>query len=238
MEILNKKGIWVKLIFRQIVCYSILLQSIVANGAVYQFSADKRIQVKISKSGLNRISNPPYRIEQLTGDDSKFRIKHDEDGSNIYFMPLGNTGESIEISVKNNAGEVQDLELVIANIKGRSIIIDSKPSNRSNQLQKSDISEMLRAMKDNKVSKFYVQHNQQQLGDIDQLQINQQKIYKYKELIGGVFEIINPTENIIKLDSIKFARNFDNVRAFYPEESLIRPNQTMTLLVIQAKKGK
>ena len=224
---------------RRIIYYSLFLYGHITNGETYQAQISEPLQIKISKSGLNRISNPPYKITQVTGDDSKFRLKYDEDGANIYFMPLGSVGENVEISIRNNVGITQDLELQVSDIKGKSIIIDGKTNVNLENIQKSDIAEMLRAMKDNAQGKFYVQSTKQQKFDnIGVLKVEQSKIYKYKNLVGGVFEITNPTKNPITLDVSIFARSFDNVKNFYPNLSTIAPSITITVLVVQKLAGK
>jgi hypothetical protein len=219
-------------------CCNFLLQVFIAEAAVYRYQSDAKLSLKISKSGLNRISNPPYKITQLTGDESKFRIKYDEDGSNIYFMPLVKVGDVIEVSIKNNIGHIQDLEFTIDNIKGKSIVIDGKANLNMDKMQKSNVAQMLRAMKDNVDSKFYVQKANQNLGSINNLQVKQTKIYRYKELAGGVFELKNNTKREIALNNREFAKRFDKVKSFYPETSIIRPKQTSTLLIVQDTGGK
>ena len=225
-------------ILKQIIYYGLFLYAHIASGETYQAQSNEPLQIKISKSGLNRISNPPYKITQVTGDDSKFRLKYDEDGTNIYFMPLSAVGENVEISIRNNAGITQDLELKVSDIKGKSIIIDGKTHLNLERIQKSDIAEMLRAMKDNVQGKFYVQNTKQKLDNIGILKVEQSKIYKYKNLAGGVFEITNPTKNPITLDVSIFARSFDNVKSFYPNLSTIEPSITITVLVVQKLAGK
>ena len=221
-------------ILKQIIYSCLFLYGHIASGETYQAQVNDPLQIKISKSGLNRISNPPYKITQVTGDDSKFRLKYDEDGTNIYFMPLSAVGENVEISIRNNAGITQDLELQVSDIKGKSIIIDGKTNLKLERIQKSDIAEMLRAMKDNVQGKFYVQNTKQQkLKSIGILKVEQSKIYKYKNLAGGVFEITNPTKSPITLDVSIFARSFDNVKSFYPNLSTIEPKKTITVLVVQ-----
>ena len=154
-------------------------------------------------------------------------------------MPLGSVGENVEISIRNNVGITQDLELQVSDIKGKSIIIDGKTNVNLENIQKSDIAEMLRAMKDNAQGKFYVQSTKQQKFDnIGVLKVEQSKIYKYKNLVGGVFEITNPTKNPITLDVSIFARSFDNVKNFYPNLSTIAPSITITVLVVQKLAGK
>ena len=220
-------------VFKQIIGVSLLLYGHVAFADTYQAEIDKRLRVKISKSGLNRISNPPYKITQVTGDDSKYRLKYDEDGTNIYFMPLNSVGENTEISIKNNAGFVQDLELLVSDISGQSIIIDGKTSLIAEHTEKSDIAQMLRAMKDNVNSKFYVQSILKKFNNIGILTVEQSKIYKYKNLTGGVFEIRNPGKSTITLDVSIFAKQFDNVKSSHPGLSIIEPNKTINVLIVQ-----
>jgi len=151
------KALGVFALVRHIALCLLLFCTFPANAEIYQFKGYEKLKIKISKAGLNRISNPPYKIVQVTGDDSKFRLKYDDDGTNIYFMPIVPVGESCEISIKNNAGFVQDVELIVSNIKGRSVIIDSKTTSKLENLQLSNISEMLRAMRDDTEDRFYVQ---------------------------------------------------------------------------------
>ena len=220
-------------VFKQLIFYSIFLYANITRAEIYQPRPEEKLRVKISKSGLNRISNPPYKIVQVTGDDSRFKLKYDEDGSNIYFMPLSKIDENIEISIKNNAGFVQDLELLVSNIKGRSIIIDGKTTKLLELTEKNDIAEMLRAMKDNINGKFYVQSTNQILQAIGDITVKQIKTYKYKNLVGGVFEMSNPTKNLVKLDISIFAKGFNNVKSSYPNVAEIYPKQKITVLVVQ-----
>ena len=204
-----------------------------ANAEIYQFNGSEKLKIKISKAGLNRISNPPYKIVQVTGDDSKFRLKYDDDGTNIYFMPIVPVGETCEISIKNNAGFVQDVELIVSNIKGRSVIIDSKTTSKLENLQLSNISEMLRAMRDDTEDRFYVQTRRQKLDNLDSLKVTQKKIYKYKNLVGGVFEIKNPTKKEVTLNLAEFTNRFDNVKASYSNIPSIPPRKIATVLIVQ-----
>lgn len=220
-------------VLKQLIYYSIFLYAHIASSEVYQPRPEEKLKVKISKSGLNRISNPPYKIVQVTGDDSKFKLKYDEDGTNIYFMPLSKIDENIEISIKNNAGFVQDLELLVSNIKGRSIIIDGKTSTILELIEKNDIAHMLRAMKDNINGKFYVQSANQILQSIGDITVKQIKTYKYKDLVGGVFELSNPTKNLVKLDISNFAKQFNNVKSSYPSLAEVYPKQQITVLIVQ-----
>ena len=133
-------------LLRLISCFLIICQVGIGKGDVYQYTAGSIIKGEISKMGLNRISNPPYKITQVTGDESKYRLKHDEDGLNIYIMPLCEVGKDIEISIRNNAGFVQDLLLRVSDTKGRVIVIEGGRVNNPEQLRTSILSRMLRAI--------------------------------------------------------------------------------------------
>lgn len=220
-------------ILKRIVCYFLLFYGSAALAETYKAQSDERLQVKISKFGLNRISNPPYKITQVTGDDSKFRLKYDEDGSNIYLMALIAIGERLEISIRNNAGAVQDLELLVSDASGKSIIIDGKINKRLEDAEKKDIAQMLRAMKDNLRGKFYVRDIKQAGSNIGVLRVEQQRSYKYKNLLGGVFEITNQAEERITFDVSIFAGGFDNLKSFYPMVEVIEPKGTIKVLVVQ-----
>jgi hypothetical protein len=203
----------------------------------YQAVPDGRLMAKVSKSGLNRISNWPYQIVQVTGDDSTFRLKSDEDGKNIYLMPLGDEGDKIEISIKNNAGFVQDLELEVAFIKGQSIQIDSNNiHNVSKTLQQQTLSQMLKAMSFGEIGKFYVQNTKKALDNIHNIDVVQTKLYKWQDLIGGVFVVNNITGLEQTIDLPGFVKRFDHVLASFATNEKLAPNQTGNIFIIQKNK--
>lgn len=223
---------------RLISCFLIICQVGIGKGDVYQYTAGSIIKGEISKTGLNRISNPPYKITQVTGDESKYRLKHDEDGLNIYIMPLCEVGKDIEISIRNNAGFVQDLLLRVSDTKGKVIVIDGHSANNPEQLGNSILSRMLRAMKDDVADIFYVQSGLLQISDITGLKVNQIKTYQYKNLRGGIFELRNPTREIVNFSGKIFARGFDKVIGVYPDEVEIMPKQKVKVMLVQEIKDK
>ncbi|MEM0144012.1 MAG: type-F conjugative transfer system secretin TraK, partial [Candidatus Parvarchaeum sp.] len=204
----------------------------------YKYAPDSVIRATISKTGLNRLSNPPYKITQVTGDESKYRLKHDEDGSNIYIMPLQEIGEDIEISIRNNAGFVQDLLLRISDTKGKVIIIDGKHANNPQQLQKSIVARMLRAMKDDIADIFYVQSGTLQLAENQELAVKQIKTYQYKNLRGGVFELQNTSKSSVNFTGKIFAQGFDGVIGVYPDELVVMPREKAKVMIVQEIKDK
>ncbi len=200
----------------------------------YQAVPDGHLTAKVSKSGLNRISNWPYQIVQVTGDDSTFRLKSDTDGKNIYLMPLGGVGDKIEISIKNNAGFVQDLELEVASIKGQSIQIDSNNiHNVSKTLQQQTLSQMLKAMRFGEIGKFYVQNTKKALDSIHNIDVVQTRLYKWQDLIGGVFVVNNNTGLEQAIDLPGFVKRFDHVLASFVTNKKLAPNQTGNIFIIQ-----
>ena len=223
---------------RLISCFLIICQVGIGKGDVYQYSAGSIIKGEISKTGLNRISNPPYKITQVTGDESKYRLKHDEDGLNIYIMPLCEVGKDIEISIRNNAGFVQDLLLRVSDTKGRVIVIEGGRVNNLEQLRTSILSRMLRAMKDDVADIFYVQSGLLQISDTGGLKAKQIKTYQYKNLRGGIFELRNPTREIVNFSGKIFAQGFDKVIGVYPDELAIMPREKVKVMLVQEIKDK
>lgn len=219
-------------------CLVIICQIGIGKGDVYQYSAGSIIKGEISKTGLNRISNPPYKITQVTGDESKYRLKHDEDGLNIYIMPLCEVGKDIEISIRNNAGLVQDLLLRVSDTKGRVIVIEGGRVNNPEQLQTSILSRMLRAMKDDVADIFYVRSGLSQISETGGLKAKQIKTYQYKNLRGGIFELRNPTREIVNFSGKIFAQGFDKVIGVYPDEVAIMPKQKVKVMLVQEIKDK
>jgi hypothetical protein len=251
-----------------IICVLALVYSPLTLAKLVYPVADQKLKLDISKSGLNRISNPPYKIVQMTGDDSRYRMKSDQDGANIYFMPLTDVGSMIELSIKNNIGVVYDLELKVENISGQSISIDGSrkfnkrvlssgksqtavksASNNSEKrvldyFEREDTRQMLKAMKLGRDDKFYVidvNSNYKPVGASDTLAafaINMKKIYKWQDLVGGVFLFKNETKSNQYLDIKSFARRFDNVVASYASSQIIPANSSSIIFIIQKQGGK
>ena len=210
----------------------------ISQGCVHKYAPGQVIKATISKTGLNRLSNPPYKITQVTGDESKYRLKHDEDGLSIYIMPLGEVGEDIEISIRNNAGFVQDLLLRVGKGKGQVIIIDGKQAKIGEDLKMPIVSQMFRAMKDDVPDIFYVQSGLLQITDIGELKAKQIKTYQYKNLRGGVFELQNTTKKVVNFSGKIFARDFDKVIGVYPDKATIMPREKVKVMMVQEIKDK
>ena len=146
----------------------LIFSAFMAQGVTVKAQHDARLKVRISKSGLNIITNPPYRIVQVTGDESLYRLKHDQDGGNIFLMPLAKIGERIEISLKNNVGTVHDLEFPVAAVKGTTINIDSITAGKTDHRKqpRQDLAEMVKAMNGGKKGKFYVRQVANKIDDL------------------------------------------------------------------------
>lgn len=211
---------------------SIISDSSKPNNVV-RYTPNKVMKLSVSKGGLNRITYSPYKIIQVTGDESKYRIKYDEDGSSIYLMPLVDVGEVIEVSIRNNAGQVQDLHLKVASKKGSSLVIDGAYVPASEKANKDIAAKMLRAMKDNQQGIFYVQKHKQGLGNINGLNITQIRTYQYKNIKGGVFAISNITKDKQIFSKEDFNKKFSNVIASYPANITVKPKRTELFYLVQ-----
>lgn len=195
------------------------------------------LRVKVSKMGLNRISNFPYRIVQVTGDENAYRLKSDDDGANIYLHPLKNVGEKIEISIKNNIGTSYDLELEVANTKGQIINLQTQGTDNSVFLfLKSDLEQMLKCMKQERHGKFYVKNSKTKLAQIGNLSAAQEKIYKWKDLSGGVFIVTNLGKKVEELNLKAFTSRFDNVLTSFSAKTHLMPLASTKVFIIQKAK--
>jgi hypothetical protein len=220
------------LAIKTIAVTSILITASV-NAETIRYTPNKVMELSVSKGGLNRITYSPYKIIQVTGDEGKYRIKYDEDGSSIYLIPLVNVGEVIEVSLRNNAGQVQDLHLKVASKKGSSLVIDGAYVPASQKANKDIAANMLRAMKDNQQGIFYVQKHKQGLGNINGLNITQIRTYQYKNIKGGVFAISNITRDKQIFSKDEFNKRFSNVIASYPENITVKPKRTALFYLVQ-----
>lgn len=212
-----------------------LFTSSLVVGLSIKADTNSRIHIKISKLGLNRISNSPYKIIQVTGDDNLFRIENDEDGQNVYFIPLTDIGSKIEISLRNNASQIQDLVLEVADIEGQSIDIQNfSESFISKFEEKYDIALMLKSMQLDIKDKFFVQHIKSVLlDDINEFCIIQTKLYQWKALKGGVYRITNKSNKQKEFELKAFLSKFKNPLASYPKDVSFKAGESKLFFIIQ-----
>jgi hypothetical protein len=203
----------------------------VAVAANFKLNSQNRIKTQISKSGLNRITMLPHRITQVTGDESKYKLKFDEDGSNIYIMPTGKVGETIELSIKSSTNLVQDMLLEVVDIAGRSIYLQQDNSaDEGGKLINSEIKYMLRSMMSGERGKYYIQVSNRKIANKLNLDIRQVQTYRWGNMIGVVIDIENKSNlpvNISEQDIASFyqkvrAVSIDGINSFIAAKSKIR----------------
>lgn len=189
--------------------------STVAVASNFKLNSEARIKTQISKSGLNRISMLPHRITQVTGDESKYKLKFDDDGSNIYIMPIGKVGETIELSIKSTTHLVQDMLLEVANIAGRSINLQQgKDSKLPEKLIDAEIKQMLKAMMHQEKGKYYVQAGgNRTIANKLTLDIKQVQTYKWDNITGVVIDIKNQSKSPVNISEHDIATLYQQVKA-------------------------
>lgn len=186
----------------------------VAVAANFKLNSQSRIKTQISKSGLNRITMLPHRITQVTGDESKYKLKFDEDGSNIYIMPTGKIGETIELSIKSSTNLVQDMLLELADITGRSIYLQQNNStDEGGKLINSEIKAMLRSMMSGKKGKYYVQASNRVIANKLDLDIRQVQTYRWGNMVGAVIKIENKSKLPVNISEQDIAALYQKVKA-------------------------
>lgn len=167
-----------------------------ASAVDYQLNESGKIRVNISPTGLNRISMNPYEIKQVTGDESKYRLKHDPDGKNIYLMPT-TSDEIIEVSIKSSIGNVQDLELVVTkNIKGQTINITNHYYDQDRSKESElELKSMLYHMSQGAYGKYYVREVEKVIPNDFGLHIKQTKFYKFNNFEGAELVVSNKSQS-------------------------------------------
>ncbi len=199
-----------------------------------------RQTLNISKAGINRITMLPHRIMQVTGDESKYKLKIDEDGSNVYIMPLVKVGEKIELSMKTSTNYTEDLELVVSNKAGRTFHLKRVGSDENtSSVNLLEVKEMLRLMQEGSVGKYFVKDTNRIFKLRNGLGARQIKSYRYGDLIGAVLEVKNHTRKDIKLDETDFANLFKNSRAvsFQRAYSFLPPRADMQVFIVTGSKN-
>ena len=186
----------------------------IALAANFKLNSEDRIKTQISKSGLNRITMLPYRITQVTGDESKYKLKFDEDGGNIYIMPIGQIGGTIELSIKSTTNLVQDMLLEIANIPGRSIYLQhGKNPDQTGKLVDIEIKLMLKSMISGDKGKYYVLDGNRSVANKLALDIKQVKTYRWGSIVGAVIDIENKSKSPVNISEHDIASLYQKVRA-------------------------
>lgn len=179
----------------------------------FKLNSEDRIKTQISKSSLNRITMLPHRITQVTGDESKYKLKFDEDGSNIYIMPTGKIGETIELSIKSTAHLVQDLLLEVAGIAGKSIYLQHvNPFKEEDKIVDSEIKLMLKSMMSGKKGKYYVQGANRIIANKLSLDIKQVQTYRWGNVVGAVIDIENKSKLPVNISEQDVASLYQKVR--------------------------
>ena len=188
----------------------------VAVAANFKLNSENRIKTQISKSGLNRITMLPHRITQVTGDEGKYKLKFkfDEDGSNIYIMPTGKIGETIELSIKSTTNLVQDMLLEVAGIAGRSIYLQhDNATDKTGKLINAEIKSMLRSMRSGEKGKYYVQASNRAISNKLGLDIRQVQTYRWGNMIGAVIDIENKSKLPVNISEQDISSLYQKVRA-------------------------
>ena len=188
--------------------------------------------IKIGKSGLNRITMLPHHIIKILGDESKYKVKIDEKGSDIYIMPLCQIGEKIEISLKTSSNFSLDLELLVVEGRGQTIHLKRNLLIKSSK-NISGIEEILKAMQLEQSGKYYVSEVNHLISEKSGMTIQQLKTYKYQNIIGRMLVISNRTTENILLPWQQFFDLFANVKAISIEGPLILlPNNILRVFVV------
>lgn len=205
-----------------------LLLTICISYNVYAYQeyriSDDKIRAIISSNKINRIEFDAHGIAQVIGDDSRYQFISDDRGMNIFLKTGGQEEGNIELSLISQSGVVADLVLTPKdNIEGQVIRIKSIPNNNAvNSSFSLEVKSLLRAMIRDEAGKYYVR-SAKNIIDLNKtgnprtgLKIMQDRIYRYKDLIGTRLIVSNKnSKQSLILNKTDFEQVFESTVAVH-----------------------
>lgn len=186
--------------------------------------SDDKIRAIISSNKINRIEFDVHGIAQVIGDDSRYQFISDDRGMNIFLKTGGQEEGNIELSLISQSGVVADLVLTPKdNIEGQVIRIKSIPNNNAlNNSFSLEVKNLLRTMIRDEAGKYYVR-SAKNIIDLNKtgnprtgLKIIQDRIYRYKDLIGTRLIVSNKnSKQSLILNKTDFEQVFESTVAVH-----------------------
>lgn len=206
-----------------------LMVIISADALVYKGDGNKRLNVDIADSGVNRIEVKKDRIAKVIGNTEEYSIEGDNKTGVIFLSVRGIAGQVLPITIITEKGYTQDINLKVKKAnEPKSIIIEKQPPKEKNQVSvnKKDLKEqVIEAIKQisNGVDRNYTKREiqikeiinyekQQKMQD----NLEENSVYKgYATLrsqqveVSRVIEYNNRTMKIIKYEYERKPSNMD-----------------------------
>lgn len=218
----------------------ILLTSMPKLGVAMYFEAElgERQVLNISKEGINRITMMPHRIIQVTGDENKYILYTDTDGSNIYIVPICQVGDVIELSIKTSTNVTEDINLMVTDGTGQ--VIHLKRIKNADKGANIEIKKMIDTMQRSKIKKYFVRNMNRPINNKLGVDIKQTKSYGYGNLIGAVLEVDNLCDLSIELRERDFLNLFKNSKAvsFEGDQKILNTQSKVQVFVVSLVKDR
>lgn len=216
-----------------ITLFTVLMSSHISSFAAQEYKlGDDKIRAIISSNKINRIEFDAHGIAQVIGDNADYQYTTDNRGMNIFLKKQQPGKANIELSLVTNSGQAVDLVLTpVDNMEGQTIRIKSIPQDFIMEGAASlEIKHLLSSMIRDEENKYYVRKTQTIIDSVKtsnpkpNLRIIQDRIYRYKDLIGTRLVVTNRNKKrLLFIDKKDFSRIFQNVVAVHIEESELSP---------------
>src|SRR5690606_7743664 len=122
--------------------------------------------------------------------------------------PLIKVGEKLELSLKNDLGFVQDLELKVITGNGQTILLN-KGSNKEYSIQEEkEVQLMLKAMINKNRGKYYVREGKRVIKNKLGIETIQISTYRYGEYTGVILELTNKSNKDLPIKEQDLAYMF------------------------------
>lgn len=109
-----------------------------AHATTYKANEQKRINIEISQSGVNRVEVKKDRIAKVIGNEGAYSIEGDNKTGVIFLSSNAIAGENLPITIITEKGFTQDINLkVINSLSPKTIIIEKAALKEVKRVQES-----------------------------------------------------------------------------------------------------
>lgn len=197
----------------------------------------KPISIELSSNFINRFNFKNNRISKIVGDHSKFTSVLSSDGSNLFLTSKIPSENEFDISVIDVHAEVFDLHFILKKTTKPTLLTLIKPKLIETDacLSKTEVGEMIKAMKQGYQGKYYVSLLNRDVAITlpEDLKIEQYAQYRYGKLYGACFEVKNTSrKKTITFSEDEIASSFEHLIAVSAEKMVLSPLQSSRVFVI------
>lgn len=190
-------------------------------------------RLRISSKGINRISFAGERLDKIIGNQSSYSAVIADQGDHLFLTSKKGPGSKIALSLLFTSGKVVDLVMQVdQGAQSYSMLIFPVADELAQEISAAE--EMQRAMRGEKIGKYYVQFLSRELlvSPSFNSRIIQTKSYRYGSLYGAVLLLENNSNETSYVDESVIRRQFDDVLSVVLDKTIIPAKQSIKAYVV------